>query len=243
MKKLVVLGMCLCIVFAFTSCKSSEKSYRQAYERAKQQEMSDPRMGSPVEISSSVTEDIIPIDYSQSSEDEIEISAVELDPVEMPPADLTPVVSETPQNDFSQPSYGNLPSYNSTGASQESVSYAGAYGTPPAYGSSYGSAPSYSSSSRSSSSYRRSSSRGGGYREYSVVCGSFGMKSNAERMRNFLSAEGYNATVVYAPEMAMYRVIIGTYSDRYSAVQARDAFKSKYSYRRELQNAWVLGSR
>ena len=41
MKKLVVLGMGLCIALAFTSCKSSESAYKKAYEKAKQQELAE----------------------------------------------------------------------------------------------------------------------------------------------------------------------------------------------------------
>ena len=39
MKKLVVLGMGLCVALAFSSCKSSESAYKKAYEKAKQQEL------------------------------------------------------------------------------------------------------------------------------------------------------------------------------------------------------------
>ena len=38
MKKLVVLGMGLCMALAFTSCKSSESAYKKAYEKAKAQQ-------------------------------------------------------------------------------------------------------------------------------------------------------------------------------------------------------------
>ena len=41
MKKLMVLGMGLCIALAFTSCKSSESAYKKAYEKAKQQELAE----------------------------------------------------------------------------------------------------------------------------------------------------------------------------------------------------------
>ena len=33
MKKLVVLGMGLCVALAFSSCKSSESAYKKAYEK------------------------------------------------------------------------------------------------------------------------------------------------------------------------------------------------------------------
>lgn len=41
MKKLFVLSMGLCLVFAFSSCKSSESAYKKAYEKAKQQELTE----------------------------------------------------------------------------------------------------------------------------------------------------------------------------------------------------------
>ena len=33
MKKLVVLGMGVCVALAFASCKSSESAYKKAYEK------------------------------------------------------------------------------------------------------------------------------------------------------------------------------------------------------------------
>ena len=41
MKKLFVLGMGLCLVLAFSSCKSSESAYKKAYEKAKQNELAE----------------------------------------------------------------------------------------------------------------------------------------------------------------------------------------------------------
>ena len=41
MKKMIVLGMGLCVALAFSSCKSSESAYKKAYEQAKQQELAD----------------------------------------------------------------------------------------------------------------------------------------------------------------------------------------------------------
>ena len=37
MKKYLVLCAGLCLALSFTSCKSSDKAYRQAYDKAKQQ--------------------------------------------------------------------------------------------------------------------------------------------------------------------------------------------------------------
>ena len=48
MKKLVVLGMGVCMVLAFASCKSSESAYKKAYEKAKQQELAEPQVEAPV---------------------------------------------------------------------------------------------------------------------------------------------------------------------------------------------------
>ncbi len=44
MKKLVVLGVGVCMVLAFASCKSSESAYKKAYEKAKQQELAEPQV-------------------------------------------------------------------------------------------------------------------------------------------------------------------------------------------------------
>ena len=52
MKKLVVLGMGVCMVLAFASCKSSESAYKKAYEKAKQQELAEPQVEAPVEVDS-----------------------------------------------------------------------------------------------------------------------------------------------------------------------------------------------
>lgn len=83
-------------------------------------------------------------------------------------------------------------------------------------------------------------SDGGLLKDYSVVCGSFGVKANAENLKNFLDKEGYNAVIVFNADAAMYRVIASTYADRASAASARDAFKAKYPNRKDFQGAWLL---
>lgn len=80
----------------------------------------------------------------------------------------------------------------------------------------------------------------GGLKDYSVVCGSFGVKANAESLKNFLDKEGYSAVVAFNPDAAMYRVIVSTFNDRASAADARDAFKAKYSNRKDFQSSWLL---
>lgn len=42
MKKFFVLGLGICVAFAFASCKSSESAYKKAYEKAKQYDTAQP---------------------------------------------------------------------------------------------------------------------------------------------------------------------------------------------------------
>lgn len=79
-----------------------------------------------------------------------------------------------------------------------------------------------------------------GLKDYSVVCGSFGVKVNAENLKTFLDREGYDAIVVFNAEVAMYRVIVSTFADRASAANARDAFKARYPNRQDFQGSWLL---
>lgn len=85
---------------------------------------------------------------------------------------------------------------------------------------------------------------GDGLKDFSVVCGSFGVKANADVLKEQLASEGYKTLVVEnndAPAgAARYRVIVGTYDDRASAAAARDAFKAKYPNRTDFQGAWLL---
>lgn len=80
----------------------------------------------------------------------------------------------------------------------------------------------------------------GGLLDYSVVCGSFGVKANADNLKAFLDKAGYNAVVAFNAEAAMYRVIVSTFADRASAEAARDAFKAKYANRKDFQASWLL---
>lgn len=75
---------------------------------------------------------------------------------------------------------------------------------------------------------------GSGLKKYSVVCGSFGVKANAERLQQVLSGSGYAAQIALNPSNNMYRVIAATYDDKATAVQARDGLRSKYP------DAWLL---
>jgi cell division protein FtsN len=81
---------------------------------------------------------------------------------------------------------------------------------------------------------------GSDLKAYSVVCGSFGVKANAEGLKDRLDAQGYNAKVVYAAEKNMYRVVAASYDDRAQAAQARDEFKARHSDNADFQKAWLL---
>lgn len=75
---------------------------------------------------------------------------------------------------------------------------------------------------------------GNGLKAYSVVCGSFSVKANAERLQQLLSGKGYAAQVAFNSGNNMYRVIAATFDDKASAVQSRDALRGDYP------DAWLL---
>ena len=165
MKKLVVLGMGLCMALAFTSCKSSESAYKKAYEKAKQQELAE----------------------ASVAEEAPATAPVVAAPVAAAPT--TPVAVGTVREEKVQLVSGE------------------------------------------------------GLKAYSVVCGSFGVKANADGLKARLDNAGYNAKVVYNAENNMYRVIVASYDDRVQAAQARDNFKAKYSNNPEFQKSWLLYAR
>ena len=165
MKKLVVLGMSLCVALAFTSCKSSESAYKKAYEKAKQQELAE-----------------VPV-----AEEAPAAAPVVAAPVAAAPT--TPVAVGTVREEKVQLVSGE------------------------------------------------------GLKAYSVVCGSFGVKANADGLKARLDDAGYNAKVVYNAEKNMYRVVVASYDDRVQAAQARDNFKAKYSNNAEFQKSWLLYAR
>ncbi|WP_321436797.1 SPOR domain-containing protein [uncultured Bacteroides sp.] len=162
MKKLAVLGTGLCIVLAFTSCKSGESAYKKAYEKAKQQELAEPKVAEPVEVA--------------------------------PVADV-PIVKKS-----------TTATTSNNGVRQERVTVQGS----------------------------------GTLLDYSVVCGSFQTKANAEALQEDMIKIGYKSVIALNPDTNMYRVIISTFSDKASAVESRDAFKAKYPNRKDFQGAWIL---
>ena len=83
----------------------------------------------------------------------------------------------------------------------------------------------------------------GDLKPYSVVCGSFSSKSNADNLRATLIDEGYNAIVVQNPETNMYRVICASYDNKMDAAQARAQFKASHPNNTDFQKAWLLYNR
>ena len=162
MKKLLVLGMGVCIALSFTSCKSSESAYKKAYEKAKQQELAEPQVTAPVEVT----------------------------PVVATPVEAVRVVQPAEE-----------------GVRQEKITVV---------------------------------SGASGLKEYSVVCGSFGLKANAESLKDYLETQGYQPTIAFNEEAKMYRVIVSSYNDRAAAAAARDAFKAKYPNRDDFKGSWLL---
>ena len=169
MKKLTFLvGMGVCVVLAFSSCKSSQSAYSKAYEKAKQQELAEQQTApEPVEVTPVVTAPVT------------EPKVVESTPVEAPKEEVR----------------------------HEKVTVV---------------------------------SGDNGLLDYSVVCGSFGIKANAEGVKSSLEAEGYSPIIVFNADAATYRVVVSTHPDRASAAAARDAFKAKHPDRKDFQASWLL---
>ena len=80
----------------------------------------------------------------------------------------------------------------------------------------------------------------GSLKAYSVVCGSFGVKENADKLRKSLINEGYSAIVVQNPATGMYRVVCASFDSRQEAAQARAQFKAEHPDNGDFQKAWLL---
>ena len=80
----------------------------------------------------------------------------------------------------------------------------------------------------------------GTLKPYSVVCGSFSLQANAQGLKDYLIAEGYQAGIVKNVQKNMFRVIIGSYDTKAEAAKAREAFKVKYPARTDFQGSWIL---
>ena len=80
----------------------------------------------------------------------------------------------------------------------------------------------------------------GSLKAYSVVCGSFGVKENADKLRKSLINEGYTAIVVQNPATGMYRVVCASFDSRQEAAEARAQFKADHPDNSDFQKAWLL---
>ena len=85
-------------------------------------------------------------------------------------------------------------------------------------------------------------SGGTSLKTFSVVCGAYSVKANAEGVKQALVNEGYTAMVVHNAERNLYRVVICTFDDRASAENLRDSFKAKHPSNDDFQKAWLLYS-
>ena len=159
MKKIFVIALAICSVFAVSSCKSSKESaYKDAYEQARLAE-----------------------GQGQQSD------AVE----------IAPVASSTVKNVAEDTTYRT-----------EKVVLA--------------------------------SGNEGSLKAFSVVCGSFSTKANADKLRGSLLDEGYSAIVVQNPETGMYRVVCASFDTKEEAATSRAKFKAAHPNNSDFQKAWLL---
>lgn len=77
---------------------------------------------------------------------------------------------------------------------------------------------------------------GDGLKAYSVVVGSFSLKTNADGLQQTLINAGYSARLAYNSDRNMYRVVATSFDDKASAVQSRNSLRSQYP------DAWLLYS-
>ncbi len=80
----------------------------------------------------------------------------------------------------------------------------------------------------------------GSLKAFSVVCGSFSTKENAEKVRAALLNEGYSAIVVQNPESGMYRVVCASFDTKEEAAASRARFKAAHPNNSDYQKAWLL---
>ena len=75
---------------------------------------------------------------------------------------------------------------------------------------------------------------GNGLKAYSVVVGSFSVKSNALGLISRLQSQGYDAQLAFNSARNMYRVVATTHGDKSSAVQSRNRLRNTFP------DAWLL---
>ena len=76
-----------------------------------------------------------------------------------------------------------------------------------------------------------------GLKRYSVVIGSFGVRTNAYGLKDRMTSEGYRP-IIAENDLGMLRVIVASFDIRNDAIRARDAFKTKYAP--GFQDSWIL---
>lgn len=75
---------------------------------------------------------------------------------------------------------------------------------------------------------------GAGLKAFSVVCGSFSLKANAEGLQGSLKKKGYEAQIALNNERKLYRVIASTFDEKSDAVESRNKLRATYP------DAWLL---
>ena len=80
----------------------------------------------------------------------------------------------------------------------------------------------------------------GALKSFSVVCGSFSTKENADKVRASLLDEGYSAIVVQNPETGMYRVVCASFDTKEEAAASRVKFKAAHPNNSDFQKSWLL---
>lgn len=75
---------------------------------------------------------------------------------------------------------------------------------------------------------------GSGLKSYSVVVGSFSLKTNADDLQRRLKDAGYDAQIVKNTDRNMFRVVAATFDNKADATASRNEFRAKY------HDAWLL---
>ena len=75
---------------------------------------------------------------------------------------------------------------------------------------------------------------GTGLKKYSVVCGAFSLKANAEGLQATLKQKGYESQIAINQERQLYRVIATTFDDEAQARASCEQLRATYP------DAWLL---
>jgi len=97
--------------------------------------------------------------------------------------------------------------------------------------------PTYNTSTASVQKEKVTVVDGSGIQQFNVVIGSFISKTNAASLKDRMTNQGFKAFLAQN-ERGMYRVIVASFSDKASAVAARERVKEKYYP--DFQDAWIL---